>query len=199
MLDGTASKVWQWHDSNQQQKCKYRSQSETGTSIWLSRSDRVAEGGGSMEPPGFRHVYYKYKKWEWLPQLEPPWTCSLLWAWVWYSVAWSSVTFWWQSLAFNWSIFYVCTRSGSPYNSMRSSSRFCTDILSYTAVWMLLRSAWRSAQMLWPPRRDGCMQAGSQPASGFPWDTGSARSHPQHNRDIDQVYIHQSSVILCSN
>ena len=52
--------------------------------------------------------------------------CTLLW----YSVTWDSVTFWWQSYAFNYSNFCTCTRLSSPLNVVHSSSIKCCDILA---------------------------------------------------------------------
>jgi len=40
----------------------------------------------------------------------PVYTC------VWFSEAWGSATFWWQSYACNCSVFCMCIRSGSPHN-----------------------------------------------------------------------------------
>ena len=37
---------------------------------------------------------------------------------LWFSVAWGSATFWWQSNACNCSMFCTCTQSGSPHNVM---------------------------------------------------------------------------------
>lgn len=38
------------------------------------------------------------------------------------SVAWGSFTFWWKSYGCNFSMFNMCTRSGSPHNVVHSSS-----------------------------------------------------------------------------
>jgi len=40
---------------------------------------------------------------------------------LWFSVAWGSATFWWQSNACNCSMFCTCTRSHSPHNVVHLS------------------------------------------------------------------------------
>ena len=44
-----------------------------------------------------------------------------MWCFLWYSVTWGSLTFWWQSDACNCSMFCTCTWSGSPHNVLQSS------------------------------------------------------------------------------
>ena len=53
-------------------------------------------------------VYYSQA---WLT--VPVYTCVYF---MWFSVAWGSVTFWWQSYTCNCSMFCTCIRSGSPHN-----------------------------------------------------------------------------------
>ena len=81
-------------------------------------------------------------------------TCSVLYVcvlFVWYSVTWGSVTFWWQSYACNWSTFCTCTRSGSSYNVIHSSSLFTTVTQYLTAPLTLVVP---SADTEWDHCRD---------------------------------------------
>ena len=61
---------------------------------------------------------------------------------LWFSVAWGSATFWWQSNACNCSMFCACTRSGLPHNVVHflvMHSVYYNMRLSYSTTFLALQ------------------------------------------------------------